>query len=138
MLEALVFLNTASWNSSNKPTRRIKLITRLLVGLCHLRKHMLKRSFQDTLNAICSCSFDAESTSHYILHCPMQNDESIPDHRLHFGFCKIPENVPGGKCHNLPKSFFLHKTNKKMLIKLEMKCVIHLRVWHHLHWIQNF
>ena len=32
-------------------------------------------SFQDTLNPICSCGFDVESTSHYILHCPIYNDE---------------------------------------------------------------
>ena len=55
--------------------RRVKLITRLRVGLSHLREHKFKHSFQDTLNPICSCGFDVESTSHYILHCPMYNDE---------------------------------------------------------------
>ena len=34
-----------------------------------------KRSFQDTLNPIWSCRVDIELTSHYILHCPMYNDE---------------------------------------------------------------
>ena len=40
------------------------------VGLSHLREHKLKHSFQDTLNAICNCSEDIETTSHYLLHCP--------------------------------------------------------------------
>ena len=41
--------------------RGIKLITRLRVGLSHLREHKFKHSFQDTLNSICSCGFDIES-----------------------------------------------------------------------------
>ena len=40
------------------------------VGLSHLREHKLKHSFQDTLNAICNCSEDVETTSHCLLHCP--------------------------------------------------------------------
>ena len=53
----------------------IKLISRLRVGLSYLREHKFKHSFQDALNPISSCGFDVESTSHYILHCPMCNDE---------------------------------------------------------------
>ena len=56
--------------------RGIKLITRLRVGLSHLREWKLKYSFQDTLNPICSCDFDvAVSISHHILRCSMYNDE---------------------------------------------------------------
>ena len=51
--------------------REMKLITRLHVGLSHLREHKFKHSFQDILNPICCCGFDVESTSHYILPCPM-------------------------------------------------------------------
>ena len=53
----------------------MKLITRLRVGLCRLGEYKFKHSFQDTLNPICSYDFDVESTSHYILHCPMYNNE---------------------------------------------------------------
>ena len=31
---------------------------------------MFKHSFQDTLNPLCSCGLDIETTSHYFLHCP--------------------------------------------------------------------
>ena len=48
----------------------IKFITRLRLGLNHLREHKFKHSFQDSLNPFCSCSLDIESTGHYLLHCP--------------------------------------------------------------------
>ena len=48
----------------------IKLLTRLRVGLSCLHEHKFKHSFQDTLNRICNCGEDTETTSHYLLHCP--------------------------------------------------------------------
>ena len=47
----------------------IKLITRLRLGFSHLRKHKFKHNFSDTLNPLCSCSIEVESTSHYFLRC---------------------------------------------------------------------
>ena len=49
----------------------IKFITRLWLGLSHLREHKFKHSFQDSLNPFCSCGLDIESTAHFLLHCPM-------------------------------------------------------------------
>ena len=40
------------------------------VRLSHLCEHKFKHSFQDTLNPICNCGEDNETTSHYLLHCP--------------------------------------------------------------------
>ena len=48
----------------------MKLLTRLRVGLSHLREHKFKDSFQDTLNPMCNCGEDIETASHYFLHCP--------------------------------------------------------------------
>ena len=53
----------------------IKLITRLRLGLSHLREHKFRHNFQDTLNPICSCGDDIETTIHYLLHCPNYLDE---------------------------------------------------------------
>ena len=53
----------------------IRLITRLRVGMRHLREHKFKHNFQDCLNQICSCGLDIETTSHFLLHCPSFNDE---------------------------------------------------------------
>ena len=84
MLEALVLLRTISWNLlSQFPNnvfncenhRRIKVFSRLRVGLSHLCEHEFKHSFQDTLSPICNCSFDVEWTSHYILHSSMYTYE---------------------------------------------------------------
>ena len=48
----------------------IKLITRLRLGLSHLREHKFKHSFQDTINPLCNCGQDIESSTHFFLHCP--------------------------------------------------------------------
>ena len=37
----------------------IKLVTRLRLGLSHLREHKFKHSFQDTLNPLCSCGMES-------------------------------------------------------------------------------
>ena len=42
--------------------KEIKLLTRLRVGLSHLCEHKFKISFQDTLNPICNCGGDIETT----------------------------------------------------------------------------
>ena len=54
----------------------LKLITRLRLGLSHLRFHKFKHNSQDTLNPICSCG-TVETTIHYLLHCP-----NFPNERL--------------------------------------------------------
>ena len=49
----------------------IKYITRIRLGLSHLREHKFKHSFQDTQNPICNCGNDLESAIHFFLHCPL-------------------------------------------------------------------
>ena len=49
----------------------IKLITRLRLGLSHLRDHKFKHNFLDCLNPTCCCGKDTETTVHYLLHCPI-------------------------------------------------------------------
>ena len=48
----------------------LKFITRLRLGLSHLREHKFKHNFQDTINPLCICGLDLESTEHFLLHCP--------------------------------------------------------------------
>ena len=47
----------------------IKLVTRLRLGLSHLREHKFKHSFQDTLNPLCNCEMDVESSNYFLLQC---------------------------------------------------------------------
>ena len=46
-----------------------KHLTRLRLGLIHLREHKFRHNFQYTLNPICTCGSDIETTSHFFLHC---------------------------------------------------------------------
>ena len=48
----------------------IKLVTKLHLGLTHLREHKFNHSFQDSLNPPCNCDMDVESSTHFILECP--------------------------------------------------------------------
>ena len=48
----------------------LKLLTRLRVNFSHLREHKFRHNFFDTLNPLCSCSLETESTKHYLLRCP--------------------------------------------------------------------
>ena len=56
------------FNSHNP--KGIKFITRLWLGLSHLREYKFKYSFQNSLNPFCNCGMDIELTAHYLLHCP--------------------------------------------------------------------
>ena len=47
----------------------VKLLTRLRVGLSHLREHKFRHNFQDTINPLCSCSLEIELTSYFFLRC---------------------------------------------------------------------
>ena len=48
----------------------VKLLTRSRLGLSHLREHKFKLSFRDSLNSICSCGNDIETSAHFLLRCP--------------------------------------------------------------------
>ena len=50
-------------------TYGIKLLTRLHVGLSHLREHKFIHNFQDIINPLCYCSVEIELTSHFFLRC---------------------------------------------------------------------
>ena len=58
-------------------TKGIKYLTRLRLGLSHLREHKFKHGFLDSLNPICNCGLDIESTCHFLLHCPNFVNERI-------------------------------------------------------------
>ena len=58
--------------------RGIKLLSRLRLGLSHLREHKFKHSFQDSLNPFCSCGKgEVETSSHYLLHCSNYSEERL-------------------------------------------------------------
>ena len=48
----------------------IKLLTRLSIGLSHLREHKFNHNYQETINKLCSCSLESESTTHFFSALP--------------------------------------------------------------------
>ena len=55
----------------------LKILTRLVLSLSHLYEHKFRHNFQDTVNPLCSCSLESESTTHFLLHCPFYNNQRI-------------------------------------------------------------
>ena len=47
----------------------VRLFNRLGLGFSHLREHMFRHNFADTLNPLCSCCLETEDTEHYFLRC---------------------------------------------------------------------
>ena len=47
----------------------VKLLTRLRLEFSHLNEHKFRHDFKDTLNPLCTCGAEAETTEHFLLHC---------------------------------------------------------------------
>ena len=47
----------------------IKLLHRLRLGFSHLLENKFKHNFADTVNPLCPCFLEIESTQHYFLRC---------------------------------------------------------------------
>ena len=74
----IIFLNILDPNQSFFNWRNykgIRLITRLRLQLSHLCDQKFKCNFQNCLDLLCSCGSSTESTSHFLLHCPIFNDK---------------------------------------------------------------
>ena len=78
------------FNCSN--LKGIRLITGLRLALNHLRDHKFKNNFQNCLNLLCSCGSGVQSTSHFLLHCPIFLDKRHTLlNTLNSIYCKILE-----------------------------------------------
>ena len=49
----------------------LKLLTRLHLGLSHLRYHKFRHNIQDCINLIYACGLEIETTAHFLFHCPI-------------------------------------------------------------------
>ena len=66
---------------------RVKLLTRLGLGLGHLWEHKFKHGFLDSFNPIRSCGQDTE-TSNFLLHCSNYSNERL-------SFLNLMRNIDG-------------------------------------------
>ena len=55
----------------------VKLLTRLRLGLSHLREHKFKHGFLDSLNPIGSSGQNIETSTHFLLHCSNYSNERL-------------------------------------------------------------
>ena len=53
----------------------IKLLNRLRLTLGHLKEHKFCHNFRDTANPLCLCNTETETTSHYLLRCPLFTEQ---------------------------------------------------------------
>ena len=56
--------------SNSHNSKGLKLLTRFQIGLSHLCYHKFKHNFLDTINPLCSCGSDIETTLNFLLCCP--------------------------------------------------------------------
>ena len=49
----------------------LKLLTRLRLGLSHLRYHKFRHNVQACINPLCACDLEIETTNRFLLHCPL-------------------------------------------------------------------
>ena len=61
--------NSNNVRNINNPLE-LKLLTRLRIGFSHIKEHKFKHNFQDSVDPLCSCGNDIESTVHFFLYCP--------------------------------------------------------------------
>ena len=47
----------------------LKLLTGLRLGLSHLNEHRFKHNFKNSINTLCTCFLEVESTKYFLLHC---------------------------------------------------------------------
>ena len=52
----------------------VKLLSRLRLDFSHLREHKFRHNFNDSLNPMCACSLEPETTLHFLLHCRYYNN----------------------------------------------------------------
>ena len=92
----------------------------------HLRDHKFKHSFQDTINPLCTCSLEAETTNHFILHCPYYENER---HILLATIRGIKSSILDQNDNNIIKTLLyghdiLSETQNSSILDATMECLI--------------
>ena len=56
---------------------RVKLLTRLRLQFSHLNKHKFRHGFSDTINPMCACGTETETTEHFFLRCHIYSTQRL-------------------------------------------------------------
>ena len=49
----------------------VKLLTGLRPQFSHLNEHKFRHGFRDTINVMCACESEVETTEHFLLRCDL-------------------------------------------------------------------
>ena len=74
--QLLIKKNENSLFSVNDPSC-VKLLTRLRLQFSHLNEHKFRHCFNDTLNPICACGTEIETTEHFLLRCHLYSTQRL-------------------------------------------------------------
>ena len=86
----------------NNIFHEMKYLTGQRVNFSHLRDHRFQHSFQDIINPLCTCSLEAETTNHFILHCPFYENGH---HILLVSIGSIRSSILDENDNNIVKTF---------------------------------
>ena len=106
--------------------------TRLRLGLSHLNEHRFNHNFENCVNPLCICSLEAETTSHFFLHCHYYHPIRLT---LFNELCEIGIHLPNlseEKFLNLilyESSLFLNSTIKYIIRFKLLQWVYFLKWW---------
>ena len=96
----------------------VKLLNRLRFHFSHLNEHKFWHNFGATIDPMCSCSLESETTLHYLLHCNLYCD---PRTEFLNDICALNPNLKSLSHEKLLNIFlngsedFSFKTNKKII-----------------------
>ena len=75
----------------------VKLLVTLSLGFSHLHQQKFRHNFHDTLNPLCSCSLELETTSNYLLCCHNLSTTCLASmndlHLIDPSICQLNETV---------------------------------------------
>ena len=92
-----IYKNSPSSTHNYFNTKGIKYLTRLRIGLSHLREHKFKHGFLDSLNPICNCELNIETTCHFLLHCPNFINERLYQEQQEYISRITKDDLPSSK-----------------------------------------
>ena len=80
----------------------LKLLTRLRLGLSHLRGHKFNHNFSDCLDEICMCGKDIESTDHFLLpYSLFRNEKQVLINKIRDIDCSLIDQNENSLCYTL-------------------------------------
>ena len=53
----------------------MKYLNRLRLNFSHLNEHKFHHNFRDTVNPLCCCNTETETTGHYLLRCDLFSEQ---------------------------------------------------------------